>query len=74
MDIIQISKVVLRVADVASLLNYSSHTIYQKIKAGEIAAYKNEGGRIWNIPATSLENYVQSKMSKREHQKLSSNK
>lgn len=65
MQMMQISKTLLHVSDVASLLGYSSHTIYHLIKTGQLIAYKNDGGKAWKIPASAVEDYVNSKIVKK---------
>ena len=60
MRIMQLSKTVLHVSDVASLLGYSSHTIYNLIKTGQLMAYKD--AKAWKIPASAVEDYVKLKV------------
>ncbi len=60
---IQVSKSLLHVSDVASLLGYSSHTIYRLIKTKQLTAYKENGCKVWKIPAFAVEDYIKSKVS-----------
>lgn len=65
MRIMQLSKTLLHVSDVASLLGYSSHTVYNLIKTKQLTAYKDAGGKAWKIPVSAVEAYVNSKIVKR---------
>lgn len=58
---IPISKTLLHVSDVASLLGYSSHSIYRLIKTNQLTAYKEPGCKVWKIPAFAVEDFVKSK-------------
>ena len=60
MEIMQVSKTLLHVSDVASLLGYSSHTIYNLIKTVKLTAYKN--AKAWKIPVSAVEAYVKSRV------------
>lgn len=58
----QINKEVLHVSDAASLLCVSSQKIYEMIRKGELAAYKD--GKAWKIHVASIESYVHLRLSK----------
>lgn len=63
MRIMQLSKTLLHVSDVASLLGYSSHTVYNLIKTKQLTAYKDTGGKAWKIPVSAVEAYVKSRVA-----------
>lgn len=58
----QINKLLLHVSDVASLLGVSSQKVYEMIRSEELPAYK--AGKAWKIHASSVEIYIQSRLSK----------
>lgn len=49
-----INKTVFFASEAASLLGYSTHTIYQLIHEGKLAAYREEGYKAWRIPEASI--------------------
>lgn len=61
MLVINVPKTLLHVSDVASLLGFSSQTVYHLIRTNQLVAYKENGGKVWKIPAFSVENYIRSK-------------
>ena len=64
---VQISKTLLHVSEVAALLGYSSHTIYNLIKTKQLTAYKEKGCKVWKIPAFAVEDYIKSRVSLLHH-------
>lgn len=63
MRIMQLSKTLLHVSDVASLLGCSSHTVYNLIKTGQLTAYKDARGKAWKIPVSAVEAYVKTRVA-----------
>lgn len=57
-----IEKYILSVAETAALMGYSSGKIYRLIHTEALVAYKDDGGRIWHIPVTSITSYVSSRI------------
>jgi len=57
-----VNKTVLYASEVASLLGYSTHTVYRLIHCGKIPAYKEEGCRAWHIPESSVLAYIDSRL------------
>lgn len=64
---ISVPKTLLHVSDVASLLGYSSHTVYHLIKTKQLTAYKENGCKVWKIPAFAVKDYIKSKVSLQHH-------
>ena len=58
MQVINIPKTVLYVSEVASVLGYSSHLVYDLIHTGQLKAYKNVGCKSWWIPVDSIQDYL----------------
>ncbi|MBO4780038.1 MAG: helix-turn-helix domain-containing protein [Selenomonadaceae bacterium] len=67
MHIMQLSKTLLHVSDVASLLNCSSQKIYNLIKTNQLTAYKDAGGKAWKVPVSAVEAYVNSRVTQLSH-------
>ena len=61
-----LEKYVLTVAETAALMGYGTGKIYQLIHEDVLKAYKDEGGRIWHVPATSIADYVNARIHRRE--------
>ena len=64
-----VEKYILTVAETASLMGYSSGKIYRLIHADALLAYKDDGGRIWHIPVTSITSYVSSRIHKNKSER-----
>ena len=58
MLVINIPKSVLYVSEVASVLGYSSHFVYNLIHTGQLKAYKNAGCKSWRITVDSIQDYL----------------
>lgn len=58
MLVINIPKSILYVSEVASVLGYSSHFVYNLIHTGQLKAYKNVGCKSWRIPVDSIQDYL----------------
>ncbi len=54
-----IDKKVLYVSEVASLLGCCSAVVYKLIENGNLKAYKDAGGKRWQIPELALNDYIQ---------------
>ena len=72
-------KEILTVPEAAYYLACGQQTIYNLIKLGKLAAYKDEGqggrrGRAWKITAFSVEHYLRSMMSKYDTERFPSSK
>ena len=59
-----IVKAVFYAAEAAVLLNKSVQEIYRLIHSGELVAYREEGSRTWNIPASSITDYINTRMNR----------
>ncbi len=55
-----INKLIFSVAETASLLNCSSHTIYKKIDAHHLKAHKIPGHHTWQITEKAIYDYMES--------------
>lgn len=63
MQTINIPKSVLYVSEVASILGYSSHFVYNLIHTGQLKAYKNVGCKSWRISVEAIQDYLNSQKS-----------
>ena len=57
-----VEKMLLSVAETASLMGYSSWKVYRLIHSKSLGAFKDESGRVWHVPATSIMDYVDARM------------
>ena len=57
-----VEKILLSVAETASLMGCSSWKVYQLIHSDSLQAFKDEGGRVWHIPTASILDYVETRM------------
>ena len=64
-----INKTVFFASEAASLLGYSTHTIYQLIHQGKLRAFQVEGHKAWRIPESSIQAYLDSCMKKHASRK-----
>lgn len=64
-----IEKYILTVSETAALMGYSAGKIYQLIHADALSAYKDDGGRIWHIPFTSIIDYTSSCLHRKPSEK-----
>lgn len=55
-----INKLIFSVAETASFLNCSSHTIYNKIHSRQLDAYKLLGHHAWQITEEAINDYMNS--------------
>lgn len=67
--VMQIEKYILTVAETAALMGYSSGKIYRLIHKDALLAYKDDCGRIWHIPVTSITSYVSSRIHKHKSER-----
>ena len=65
-----INKTILLASEAASVLNYSTQTIYKLIHEGKLAAFKEKGHKVWRIPESSIVDYVNSCMADKKHRPL----
>ena len=66
-----INKTVFFASEAASLLGYSTHTIYQLIHEGKLAAYREEGHKAWRIPEASIQAHIDACMQRYASRKRS---
>ena len=64
-----IEKYILTVSETAALMGYSSGKVYQLIHADALKAYKDDGGRIWHVPFTSIIDYTNSRLHRKPSEK-----
>ena len=64
-----IMKYTLTVTEAASLMGYSAGKVYQLIHANVLRAYKDDGGRIWHVPFTSIMDYTSSRLHRKPSEK-----
>lgn len=64
-----INKAVFYASEVAALLGYSTHTVYQLIHTGQIQAFRDEGRKAWRIPESSIHAYLSARMDNQKHRK-----
>ena len=65
-----INKTVLLASEAASVLNYSTQTIYKLIHTGKLEAFKEKGHKVWRIPEKSIEDYIHFCMANKEYRPL----
>ncbi|MBO6303856.1 MAG: helix-turn-helix domain-containing protein [Selenomonadaceae bacterium] len=58
-----INKVVFFASEIASMLGYSTQTVYSLIHTGKLKAFRDEGHKAWRIPESAVEDYLKTRLN-----------
>ena len=58
-----IEKKILSVSETSAILSCSDNIVYRLLHSQALRGYKDFGGRRWRVPAVSITNYIDARMT-----------